>query len=517
MFTAPVRSFERVTNMIKAKIVLDRDFAVSQIDPRLYSGFIEHLGRHIYTGIYEPGHPKADGNGFRTDVLDLVRELALPMIRYPGGNFVSGFNWEDSVGPVENRPTRLDLAWKTVESNRFGLHEYMKWADLCGTDTMMAVNLGTRGPDAARNLVEYCNHPGGTAWSDMRRKNGAEKPFGIKTWCLGNEMDGPWQICSKTATEYGRTAREAAKLMKWVDPNIEVVLCGSSNSGMPTFGSWELEVLEQAYENVDYLSLHHYFKNLEDDTPEFLGQPEGMNDFIRGAVAMCDAIAAKKRQSRKIMLSFDEWNVWYHSDKSVEEYYKNPWKEEPRLLEDIYNLEDALVVGGMLITMINNSDRVHIGCIAQVVNVIGPIMTEPGGACWAQTIFYPFRDVSRLGRGTALQPVVESPVYDTTTRDAVPYVAPACVLSDDGKELTVFAVNRHLREEAEVAVDLRAFGKGGTFSHSVLRGDDLKAANTLQNPNRVAPEVLAGGECKENGFKVVLPAASWNAVTVTFA
>ncbi len=500
--------------MYKASVILDRDYVVSHIDPRLYSGFIEHLGRHIYTGIYEPGHPKADANGFRLDVLELVRELAMPMIRYPGGNFVSGYNWEDGVGPVGDRPVRLDLAWKTVESNRFGLHEYLDWAKLAGIDTMMAVNLGTRGPDAARNLVEYCNHPGGTAWSDMRKRNGAAAPFDIKTWCLGNEMDGPWQMGGKSPAEYGAIARETAKMMKWVDPDIELVVCGSSNSQMPSFGAWELGVLDQAYEHVDYLSLHHYFKNLEDDTPEYLGQPEEMNDFIRGAVAMCDAIAAKKKQRRKLNLSFDEWNVWYHSDRSVEEYYKNPWKEAPRLLEDIYTMEDALVVGGMLITMINNSDRVHIGCIAQVVNVIGPIMTEPGGPSWKQTIFHPFRDVSQLGRGAALRQVVHSPVYDTRTRDAVPYVTSAAVLSEDEKRVSVFAVNRHLDDDAEVEIDLRAFPAAARYAHTVLRSDDLKAANTLSDQTRVKPESLPGGVCSKGKLTVTLPPASWNSITV---
>ncbi|HSK68616.1 MAG TPA: alpha-L-arabinofuranosidase, partial [Candidatus Limnocylindria bacterium] len=209
--------------MKNARMVLDRDFAVGQVDKRLYGSFIEHLGRAVYGGIYEPGHPAADALGFRRDVLDLVKPLGMSVIRYPGGNFVSGFNWEDSVGPRESRPKRLDLAWGTTETNEVGLHEFVTWARQAGSDVMYAVNLGTRGPDAAREIVEYANHPGGTALSDLRVKNGAREPLGIKLWCLGNEMDGPWQMGQKTAYEYGRVANEAAKMMKWVDPSIELV------------------------------------------------------------------------------------------------------------------------------------------------------------------------------------------------------------------------------------------------------------------------------------------------------
>lgn len=237
--------------MKQSKLILDKDYIISPIDRRLYGSFIEHLGRAVYTGIYEPAHPLADEQGFRRDVLDLVRKLNVPVVRYPGGNFVSGFRWEDSIGPKEQRPRRLDLAWKTTEPNTFGLHEFVDWAKKANTEVMYAINLGTRDILDAQYVVEYCNHPSGTAWSDLRIKNGAKDPFDIKLWCLGNEMDGPWQTGAKTAYEYGRKANEAAKVMKWVDPTIETVACGSSGTGMPTFGTWEHEVLMQAYDNVD--------------------------------------------------------------------------------------------------------------------------------------------------------------------------------------------------------------------------------------------------------------------------
>lgn len=498
--------------MLQASVVVDRDFRLAEIDSRLYGGFIEHLGRHIYTGIYEPDHPLADQDGFRSDVMDMVRELAMPVIRYPGGNFVSGYNWEDGIGPVGERPARLDLAWKTLESNRFGLHEFMNWCGKAGSQAMLAVNLGTRGVDAARNLVEYCNHPGGTYWSDLRKKNGAAEPFAVRLWCLGNEMDGPWQIAAKPAAEYGALARETAKVMKWIDPGIRVVLCGSSNNQMPTFGSWELEALDQAYEHIDYLSLHHYFKNLDGDSAAYLAQPEAMYDYIRGAAACCDAIAAKKRQKRKVSLSFDEWNVWTHTMSADREL--DPWREAPRLLEEAYTFEDALVVGGMLIALVNSSDRVRMACLAQVVNVLAPIMAEPGGPCWAQTTFYPFADVSKHGRGEALKAVVDSPLHDAGSLSDVPYLAAAITASPEGDGMSAFLLNRHLTENVEASLDLRSFSANGAYEWTSLSGHDLKAANTMTSPRNVVPDMRPGGRIAGGKLKLELPAASWNCISV---
>ena len=297
--------------MKKATMILDKDFSIGKIDPRMYGSFIEHLGRAVYGGIYEPTHPTADKNGFRRDVIEMVRKLGVPVVRYPGGNFVSGFNWEDSIGPRDQRPKRLDLAWFTTETNEVGLHEFCDWAKAADTTVMYAVNLGTRGPDAARNVVEYANHKGGSYWSDLRIKNGAKNPLGIKLWCLGNEMDGPWQIGHKTAYEYGRVANEAAKVMKWVDPSIELVACGSAAHDMPTYGDWEYTMLNECYENVDYVSLHRYYGNPTNDTPGFLARSMDLDDFIREVVAICDAVGGRKHSKKKLNLSFDEWNVWY--------------------------------------------------------------------------------------------------------------------------------------------------------------------------------------------------------------
>ena len=360
---------------MKAKITLAKEFRIGEIDKRIYGSFIEHLGRAVYGGIYEPGHPTADENGLRQDVIDLVKKLNVPVVRYPGGNFVSGYKWEDGVGPVENRPKRLELAWGTTEPNEFGTNEFLDWCKKANTECMMAVNLGTRGPEEARNLVEYCNHPSGTYWSDLRRSHGVENPHNIKLWCLGNEMDGGWQMGAKTAVEYGRTALEASKLMKWTSPGIETVLCGSSSRNMSTFGKWEAESLDIAYDSIDYVSLHQYYGNHDGDTMNFLALTMQLEDFIYSIICTCDYIKARKRSKKTINLSFDEWNVWYHSNGAKFE----KWSVAPKLLEDIYTFEDALLVGSMLITLLRHCDRVKIACLAQLVNVIAPIFTETGG------------------------------------------------------------------------------------------------------------------------------------------
>ena len=496
--------------MKQAKIILDKDYSISRIDNRLFGSFIEHLGRAVYGGIYEPGHPLADELGFRTDVMKAVKKLGVPIVRYPGGNFVSGFRWEDSVGPRETRPKRLDLAWFTTETNEVGLHEFARWADKAGAEMMYAINLGTRGPEQARDIVEYCNHKGGSLYSDMRIANGRKDPFNIKVWCLGNEMDGLWQMGAKTAYEYGRTANEAAKMMKWVDPTIELVACGSSSSEMPTFGDWELTVLNECYENIDYVSLHRYYANPTGDTPGFLARTMDMDDFIHSVGSICDAVKGRKHSKKQVYLSFDEWNVWYHSRQQDEEIWKREkWDRALPLLEDIYNFEDALLVGSMLITLLRNADRVKIACLAQLVNVIAPIMTRNGGGCWAQTIYYPFLHASRYGRGTALRAIAKSPVYDCADYEAVPVIDTAATLGDDGS-VTVFCVNRDMEDACLLDLDLRAFGELQMTEHIVLHHDDVKAVNTEDCPDRVTPHQLPISELEKGSGQVCLPALSWN-------
>ncbi|MFG1989365.1 alpha-N-arabinofuranosidase [Actinoplanes sp. NPDC048988] len=476
--------------MAVAHLTLDPAFSVAPVDRRLFGSFVEHMGRCVYTGIFEPGHSTADDDGLRGDVLELVRELGVSTVRYPGGNFVSGYRWEDGVGPRGDRPRRLDLAWRALESNAFGLNEFMRWAGLAGVEPMMAVNLGTRGVEAAAELVEYCNLADGTAAADLRRKHGVARPHDVKLWCLGNEMDGPWQIGSLTALEYGQLAARAGHAMKRVDPSIELVACGSSNSGMPTFASWEATVLEQAYDQVDYISLHNYYDPEKYDEATFRASAVDLDGFIDDVVATADFVRAKLRRSKRIKLSLDEWNVWYQSrftepeDRDIEEL--------PALIEDDYNDTDAMVVGNLLISMLRHADRLAVGCQAQLVNVIAPIRTEPGGRAWRQTIFHPFAHTARLARGTVLRPALTAPAMTTGRYGEVPAADAVATHDEQTGDLTIFVVNRGT-EPLPLSLDLRAFPRHRLARHFTLTGETA-----------VSP-----------ASELVLPPVSWHALCLT--
>lgn len=492
---------------MKAKVTAAAEMKTGEIDRRIFGSFIEHLGRAVYGGIYEPGHPLADEEGFRTDVIKLINELDVPVVRYPGGNFVSGYNWEDGVGPVEERPARLELAWGVTEPNKFGTNEFMRWCKKAKTSPMMAVNLGTRGPEEARQLVEYCNHPSGTKYAELRRSHGYDDPWGVKLWCLGNEMDGHWQMGAKTAYEYGRTANEAAKLMKWVDPSIETVLSGSSNRHMKSFGDWEATTLDLAYDNVDYVSLHQYYDNKTGDTASFLAKSMELDDFIYSIICTCDFVKAKKRTKKKINLSFDEWNVWYHSNGD----YVEKWSTAPHQLEDIYNFEDALVVACMLITLLRHADRVKIACLAQLVNVIAPIMTENGGRAFRQTIFYPFKLMSKYARGSALKPIVESPKYDCKEFTDVPYLETILTYDEENNEVVFFGVNRSMDEKMLLELKLPGFDgyKAVSFEsmdgYGVLEtnGFDSEKVTMHHNPVPETDGSVTTAELKPLSFNVI--------------
>jgi alpha-N-arabinofuranosidase len=500
--------------MFEARLTVDRDFDIAPLDRRLFGVFVEHLGRCVYLGLHEPGHPTADEHGFRGDVAELTKELGATIVRYPGGNFMSGYNWEDGVGPKDQRPRRLDLAWFSTETNQVGTHEFMAWCRKVGIEPMFGVNLGTRGPDEARHYLEYCNHPGGTALSDLRREHGAEEPLGIKFWCLGNEMDGPWQICQKTPDEYGRIAKETAKLMRWVDPTIELAACGSSAYDMPTYGAWEDRVLEHCFEFVDYLSLHSYFVKPPSDTSteSFFAQIETNARYIEDTVAIADAVATRKRSSKRLKLSFDEWNVWYRA-RHGEHLKPLGWPEAPRLLEEVYTAEDALLIGGMLTMFMNHADRLKVACMAQLCNVIAPIMTEPGGAAWRQTIFHPFAQAARWAHGEVLRPVINSPGYANAKHGELPYLCASVVDDAATGQTAIFMLNRHLTDEMDLSITLRGLGhERRLVSAEQLHSADLNATNTVDTPDRVAPQPLEGIALLDEQLSVRLKPASWNVI-----
>lgn len=507
----------------KARLVVDDDFQVAPVNDRLFGSFVEHLGRCVYDGIYEPGHPEADEDGFRKDVIALVRELGVTAIRYPGGNFVSGYRWEDGVGKKEDRPRRLDLAWHSTETNEFGLHEMAKWLHKVGDNELMeAVNLGTRGLEDALDLLEYANVPGGTKLSDARRANGAEKPFGIKMWCLGNEMDGPWQTGHKSAEDYGTLAASVASGMRFIDPNIELVVCGSSSHSIDSFGRWEETVLEKTYDLVDYVSCHAYYHpelqaDGSRDMVSFMASGADMDGFIKDVAAAIDATKARLKSKHDVYISFDEWNVWYlNEEPSDKPEGIDNWPVAPRLLEDVYTAADAVVFGDLLITLLKNADRVHAASLAQLVNVIAPIMTEPGGPAWRQTTFYPFAQTSRYAKGgTVLEPKLSTGAFETPRYGEVPMVNSVAVRGADGS-VTVFVVNRSLEKTCDFEIKLPTGFVGRHVKAQTLHEDDMFACNTLEEQNRVVlhSNDTVAYDADSGTVTATLPPVSWTVINV---
>jgi alpha-L-arabinofuranosidase len=499
---------------LAARVVIDPAARVAPVKRRLFGSFVEHLGRCVYTGIYEPGHPTADEDGFRGDVLALTQELGISVVRYPGGNFVSNYRWEDGVGPRDRRPVRRDLAWRTIETNEIGVDEFIKWTGRAGVEPMLAMNLGTRGVAEALDLLEYANHPAGTTLSDRRVANGAPDPHAVRLWCLGNELDGPWQTGHKTAAEYGRLAAETARAMRQAEPDLELVACGSSHSSMPTFGSWEATVLEEAYDVVDYVSLHAYYEEHDGDPGSFLASAVDMDRFIDAVTATADHVRAKLGASKRIDLSFDEWNVWYIS--AFQHDGPEPgWSIAPRLIEDRYSVTDAVVVGNLLISLLRHADRVAVACLAQLVNVIAPMMTEPGGPAWRQTTFYPFAATARYARGDVLRVSIDAPNYETERFGEVPLVDAVATRDDDG--VVLFVVNRSLDDPVQLAVDTRPLvAQVGAVECLQLADADRHASNTAAEPDRVQPRALSLPPPDADGeVDVRLPPVSWTMVRLT--
>ncbi len=502
--------------MTTARVTIDPHVVVGGVDRRLFGSFVEHLGRCVYDGIYEPSHPLADEDGFRRDVLDLVRELGVSTVRYPGGNFVSGYRWEDGVGPRERRPRRLDLAWHSTETNEIGLDEFVRWADKAGSEVMYAVNLGTRGVLEALDVLEYANVPAGTHWADERVRNGSPEPHDIRMWCLGNEMDGPWQLGAATAAEYAEIAAKTAGAMRQIDPDLQLVVCGSSGAQMPTFGEWERVVLERTYDQVDFISCHAYYEPHDDDYASFLASATDMDRFIDTVVATADHVKALRHSEKEIYISFDEWNVWYQKRfNDVEKITDiHEWPVAPRLLEDSYSVADAVVVGNLLISLLRHADRVKAASLAQLVNVIAPIMTEPGGPAWRQTTFFPFALTSRLAQGDALEVRLESPGYDTARFGAVPVVDAVATHDRASGETSLFAVNRSLTGPVTLEIDAAALGAVEVVSATAIWDEDIHARNTLADPERVAPREIAVDRRADGTLALTLPAVSWAVVTL---
>jgi alpha-N-arabinofuranosidase len=493
------------------RVDLDTRRTLPTLDRNIFGSFLEHLGRAIYEGIYDPGSKLSDANGFRTDVLEEVRKLKVPIIRYPGGNFVSGYHWLDGVGPKQDRPRVLDKAWNSTETNQFGTNEFLAWAKLAGAEPLLAVNLGTGTPEMAAALVEYCNIEKGTRWSDLRRKHGIEAPYKVKSWCLGNEMDGPWQIGHMSATEYGEKAADAGRQMRYVDASLRLVACGSSGPTTPTYLEWDREVLEQCYDYVDAISLHRYFDNTTEtggDSANFLALNLSMEKQIAEVSAVCDLVRGRRRAPKKLWLSFDEWNVWYRARSG--NLLMGTGGERPHLLEEVYNLEDALLVGGLINSLLRNSPRVRVGCLAQLINVIAPIMTSASGL-YRQTIFYPYSWALQYAKGAALDLLVEgSPTYEAKNFGAVAYLDVAGTLDAATGSVALFVLNRDLGKSHQFEVSWEDRAGSRLLASSVITGTDLKAVNGFDAPNKVAPQAADKPVLNGSRMTIEVPPRSYS-------
>ncbi|WP_129337601.1 alpha-N-arabinofuranosidase [Cellulomonas endophytica] len=496
--------------MAAVRLTIDPAFRVGPVRRRTFGSFVEHLGRCVYTGIHDPEHPTADADGFRGDVIALTKELGISTVRYPGGNFVSGYRWEDGIGPRDERPARLDLAWHSTDPNLVGVDEFLRWTAKSGTEPMMAVNLGTRGVQEALDLLEYCNVRGGTYWSDLRRRNGAPEPYDIRMWCLGNEMDGPWQIGHKTAHEYGRLAAETARAMRMIDPDLELVACGSSSSAMPTFGAWEREVLDETYEFVDHISAHAYYAEEDGDLGSFLASAVDMDHFISSVSSAADTVRAHKKLSKRIHISFDEWNVWYQKRAESRPPTGADWPVAPVLLEDRYNVADAVVVGNLLISLLRNTDRVHAASLAQLVNVIAPMMTEPGGRLWRQTTFHPFAQASQHAAGEVLRVAVEAPTYETARFGDVPLVDAVATWDAEAGALAVFVVNRSTTDPVALDVDLRSVPGLRLVEATSLSNPDHTWTASADDDTSVRPQPNGTVAVADGRLSGTVPPVSWS-------
>ena len=507
------------------RVSLNTGRVLADIDRRLFGGFLEHLGRAVYEGVFDPGSALADENGFRIDLAACVQAMEIPVIRYPGGNFVSGYDWLDGVGPPDERPAVLDKAWNTLETNRFGTNEFMQWCQRVGSEPMLVFNLGTNTPEMAAAYVDYCNGPGGTRWSELRKTHGVESPHGVRTWCLGNELDGPWQQGHMSADEYGRLAVATSRQVRAVDPGVELIACGSSNTELPTYLHWDRTVLEHCYQEVDAICLHNYFGNTAElsgnNSSRYLAMNMDMERQIQNVATVCDEVQEKLRTSKKLWLAFDEWNIWYRARS--QEHMDGKGQVAPPLLEERYNLEDALLVGGIINTLLRQSARVRIACLAQIVNVIAPLMTNEQGLL-KQTIFYPYDWALKHARGRVLNAEVLSEFYtidgtglrpDFARADQVPFMDVVATFDAALGEACVFILNRDLDTPRQLSLCWDGPAPTQVLAFETLTHTDLKAGNTFEQPLRVAPASMEFPKPSDD-MNVELPAASYSMLRLRF-
>jgi alpha-N-arabinofuranosidase len=494
--------------MEPTKLFLDREYKIATVDPRIFGGFLEHVGRAVYEGVFDPQSKHADQYGFRKDVLNSMKPLDFTAMRYPGGNFASGYHWLDGVGPRATRPSIRELAAQSLEPNHFGTDEFIQLSRMMGWTPMITVNLGTGTPEEARNWVEYCNSPIGTKYANLRAENGIKVPTPVNLWCLGNEMDGPWQQGHVPADQYAIRAQQAAKLMKDVDPSIELVVCGSAEIGLPTYMEWDRTVLEHVGDYADYVSLHRYLGKFKSETPDYLASTNSLDQQIEVSDALCRYVQARIRSKKRYYLAFDEWNVWYRTQNA--ESVNGHGKFAPHLVEEEYNLEDALIVAGFLNSFIRHADLVKIANLAQIVNVIAPIMTR-GDDLLLQSIYYPFLMYTKRREGIALQPVVQGPGYESPSYGFVHNIDASAIF---GKGvLHVFLVNRSMDESATTQIVPAGIHLKSIQSAELVTGPSATACNTFEKPNTICSQKFSKIKLEDGNASVQLPPLSIVAIS----
>ena len=464
------------------------------MDPRLFGSFAEHLGRMIYGGIYDEGSPLADADGYRTDVMRAVKDLGVTVLRWPGGNFVSGYHWKDGIGPKSLRPVRLDLAWNAVESNRFGTDEFLRYAEKIGVEPYIAVNLGLGTIDEARDWVEYTNEARPTWWADARRKNGHPAPYGVKYWGLGNEMDGPWQLGHKPADEYARVALEAAKAMRGVDDSIRLVASGSSNYGADWVG-WNRTVLQALRNQIDYIAIHTYIGNRDDDFEKYMTWSQTIDRYIETTAALIKEAQGGRANARPIAIAYDEWNVWYRA--GVKEG-----------LEERYDFEDALAMGLFFNSFFRHADVVKMANLAQMVNVIAPIMTSKDGL-FLQPTYFPFVEYGKQRGNRALDVWLSAPTYTpAANRPPLAYLDVSATCDAKGRQVYLNVLNRSKDRDIATRIDSQEGRVASDLAVWQMNHDDLKATNDF-GQERVRPvtrtETVA---VRDGGFTFTFPAHS---------
>ena len=491
--------------MDTTRIHLHTGFRIGEVDPRVFGGFLEHMGRAVYQGVYDPASRHADEDGFRGDVLQALRRLRFTAMRYPGGNFASGYHWMDGIGPREKRTAMRELAWHSIEPNTFGTDEFIRLCRKLAWTPMLTVNLGTGTPEEACNWVEYCNCTAGTRYADMRAAGGNAAPHGVKLWCLGNEMDGSWQLGHVPADQYAVRAQQAAKMMKDIDSSVELVACGSCDIKMPTYMEWDRTVLEHLGDLADYVSLHRYVGNASGDTDDYLAVSASIDRQIEEMDAACRWVQARRKSAKRAYLCFDEWNVWY---KNMEG--NGAGTVAPHLIEEVYNLEDALVVAEFLNSFLRHADVVKIANLAQIVNVIAPLITD-GDRLLVQSIFHPLEMYAKRRQGAALRLSVEGPVLQGRTNGTVPLIDSSAIR--DADTVSVFLVNRSAGRAAPVVIDVANARLESLQSAEILTGPGPKAANSFEQPDLVSAKGFDGFALRAGRASVKLPPLSLVAAT----